>query len=68
MTDYLQFAEQQTLDCYNQKWSRGHNLRGQGQGLKKIQGQGPTFLGQTLWRPRTGMLEAKYLGHKFSKI
>ena len=26
---------------------------------KKIRGQGPTFRGQTLSRPRTGMLEAK---------
>ena len=34
-----------------QRWSRGDKLRGQ------VQGQGPTFLGQTLSRPRTGMVE-----------
>ena len=46
-----------------QRWSRGHKARGQGQGQghKKIrgQGQGQPFRGQTLLRPRTGMLEAK---------
>ena len=46
-----------------QRWSRGHKARGQGQGHKKIrgqgQGQGQPFRGQTLSRPRTGMLEAK---------
>ena len=31
----------------------------QGQGHKKIRGQRQTFRGQTLSRPRTGMLEAK---------
>ena len=40
-----------------QRWSRGHKVRGQG--LKKIRGQGQPFRGQTLSRPRTGMLEAK---------
>ena len=53
--------------CY-QRWSRGHKARGQGQGQghKKIrcQGQGQPFRGQTLSRPRTGMLEAKDQGHK----
>ena len=53
---------------YNQRWSRGHKARGQGQGHKKIrgQGQGQPFRGQTLLRPRTGMLEAKAKdqGHK----
>ena len=48
--------------CY-QRWSRGHKARGQGQGHghKKNwgQGQGQPFRGQTLSRPRTGMLEAK---------
>ena len=38
--------------------------RGQGQGHKKIRGQGQPFRGQTLSRPRTGMLEAKDQGHK----
>ena len=49
-----------------QRWSRGHKARGQGQGHKKIrgQGQGQPFRGQTLSRPRTGMLEAKDQGHK----
>ena len=32
---------------------------------KKIQGQGQPFRGQTLSRPRTGMLEAKDQGHKY---
>ena len=58
--------------AYNtyQRWSRGHKARGQGQGYKKIrgqgQGQGQPFRGQTLSRPRTGMLEAKAKdqGHK----
>ena len=31
---------------------------------KKIQGQGQPFRGQTLSRPRTGMLEAKDQGHR----
>ena len=37
---------------------------------KKIrgQGQGPTFRGQTFSRTRTGMVEAKDRGHKFSKL
>ena len=42
-----------------QRWSRGHKARGQGQGHKKNRGQGQPFRGQTLSRPRTGMLEAK---------
>ena len=45
----------------NQWWIRGHKARGQGQAHKKIrgQGQGQPFRGQTLLRPRTGMLESK---------
>ena len=43
----------------DQRWSQGHKARGQGQGHKKIRGQGQPFRGQTLSRPRTGMLEAK---------
>ena len=33
----------------HQRWSRGRNVRGQGQELKKVrgEGQGPTFRGQT---------------------
>ena len=65
----------QLQHCINeQRWSRGHKARGQGQGHKKIrgqgqgqgQGQGHPFRGQTLSRPRTGMLEAKAKdqGHK----
>ena len=43
-----------------QRWNRGHKARGQGQGhKKKIRDQGQPFQGQTLSRPRTGMLEAK---------
>ena len=51
-------------DEYYQRWSRGHKAQGQGQGHKKIRGQGQPFRGQTLSRPRTGMLEAKDQGHK----
>ena len=51
-----------------QRWSRGHKARGQGQGHKKIRGEGQErpFRGQTLTKPRTGMLEAeaKDQGHK----
>ena len=38
--------------------------------LTKICGQGPTFLGQTLSRPRAGMVEAKAKDqrHNFSKL
>ena len=45
---------------FYQRWSRGHKARGRGQG------QGQPFRGQTLSRPRTGMLEAKAKdqGHK----
>ena len=59
----------------HQGWSRGHKARGQGQGHKKNsrprtqkkiqgQGQGQPFRGQTLSRPRTGMLKAKDQGHR----
>ena len=40
-----------------QRWSRGHKSRGQGH-----KSQGQPFRGQTLSRPRTGMLEAKAKG------
>ena len=43
-------------DAY-QRWSREH----------KVRGQGPTFRGQTLSRPRTGMLETKDTTCKFSQ-
>ena len=46
-----------------QRWNRGHKARGQGQGHKKIRGQGQPFRGQTLSRPRIEMLEAKDHGH-----
>ena len=48
-----------------QRWSRGHKVPGQGQGHKKIRGQGKgqPFRGQTFSRPRTGMLKAKDQGH-----
>ena len=38
--------------------------------LRKIldQGQGPTFLGQTLSRPRTGMLEAKVKDQRYNSL
>ena len=41
----------QTALHNNQRWSRGHKARGQG--------QGQPFRGQNLSRPRTGMLDAK---------
>ena len=56
---------QNKFRCFLQRWSQGHKARRQGQEVKKIRGQG-----QTLLRPRTGMLEAKDQGHNvqvFSK-
>ena len=53
-----------TQHAPKQRWSRGHKARGQGQGHKKIRGQGQPFRGQTLSKPRTGMFEAKDQGHK----
>ena len=52
------------IDNMNQRWSRGHTARGQGHKKNRGQGQGQPFRGQTLSRPRTGMLEAKDQGHK----
>ena len=56
----------QNVSFVNQRWSRGRKARGQGQGHKKTRGQGQPFHGQTLSKPRTGMLEAKAKdkGHK----
>ena len=42
--------------CVFHRWRRGHKARNQG--------QGQPFRGQTLSRPRTGILEAKNQGHK----
>ena len=39
--------------------SRGHKARGQGHKKIRDEGQGPTYRGQTLLKPRTEMLEAK---------
>ena len=39
-------------------------LEAKAKDTKKIRGQGQPFRGQTLSRPRTGMLEAKDQGHK----
>ena len=52
--------------CYSADVDSRTKARGQGQGHKKIRGQGQPFRGQTLSRPRTGMLEAKAKdqGHK----
>ena len=64
------YSVNKSLNAFTQRWSRGHKARGQGQGQghKKFrgQGQGQPFRGQTLSRPRTGMLEAKAKdqGHK----
>ena len=38
-------------------------LEAKAKDAKKIRGQGQPFRGQTLSRPRTGMLEAKDQGH-----
>ena len=50
------FSNEKSVMIIYQRWSRGHKARGQGQ----------PFRGQTLSRPRTGMLEAKAKdqGHK----
>ena len=42
----------QMIPCNYQRWSRGHKARGQGEGHKKIRGQGhgQPFRGQTLSR------------------
>ena len=55
---------------YYQRWSREHYVRGQGQGLKKIGGQGPTFGGQILLSLGTETVEAtaKDQRHNFSKL
>ena len=39
-------------------------LEAKAKDTKKIRGQGQPFRGQTLSRPRTGMLEAKDQGHR----
>ena len=39
-------------------------LEAKAKDTKKIRGQGQPFRGQTLSRPRTGMLKAKDQGHK----
>ena len=65
--DWTRFEPKYSARYTDQRWSRGHKARGQdqGQGHKKIrgQGQGQPFRGQNLSRPRTGMLEAKDRGH-----
>ena len=55
------FCTKTQIRIYGQRWSRGHKARGQGQRQKKkkFRGQEEPFRGQTLSRPRTGMLEAK---------
>ena len=50
--------------CDEQRRSRGHKVRGQGHKKIRGQGQGQPFRGQTLSRPRTGMLEAKVIRTK----
>ena len=47
----LKFNHYNYSQCNQQRWSRGHKARGQG--------QEQPFRGQTFSRPRTGMLEAK---------
>ena len=46
--------------------SRGRKARGQGHKKIRGEGQGQLFRGQTLSRPRTGMLEAKDTSGKCS--
>ena len=50
----MAFLSSSSVNCHNvdQRWSWGPDVRGQSQELKKIRGQGPTFWGQTLLRPR----------------
>ena len=68
--NFVVIKAKQYLWFRNQRWSRGHKARGQGQGEehKKIrgQGQGQPYREQTLSWPRTGMLETKSKdqGHK----
>ena len=54
------------VDGWKQRCSRGHKAQDQGQEYKKIrgqsQGEGQSFRGQTLSRPRTRMLKDQ--GHK----
>ena len=54
------------MEWLKRRWSREHTTRGQGQGHKKIRGQGQPFQGKSLSRPRTGMFDvkAKNQGHK----
>ena len=58
-----------------QRWSRGHKTRGQGQGHKKIRGQGQPFRGQALSRPRprtkdtaANVLQKKKSSKKFFRL
>ena len=48
--------------------SRTQHSRPRPRTQKKIRGQGLSFRGQTLTRPRTAMVEAKDQGHNFSKL
>ena len=57
--EFLATRLQDINDKHTQRWSRGHKARGQGQGHKKIRGQGQPFRGQTLSMLRIGILEAK---------
>ena len=50
-----------------QKWSRKHKARGQSQGHEKNPRPRTAFRGQTLSRPRTGMLEAKAKDQEHSR-
>ena len=54
------------LDLYTRDGIEDIRLEAKAKATKKIQGQGQAqpFRGQTLSRPRTGMLEAKDQGHK----
>ena len=49
---YSEYEFRRKFVCDNQRWSRGHKARSQGQGHKKIS------------RPRTDPVEAKDQGHR----
>ena len=55
--DHTTKKPNKSKSLYVTEVGRGTNVRGQV--LKIIRGQGPTFQGQTLSRPRTEMVEAK---------
>ena len=68
-SEYEITHQQASFECVDSVFTRGGvedtRLEAKAKDTKKIrgQGQGQPFRGQTLSRPRTGMLEAKDQGH-----